>query len=228
MSTRLAVTVSVVLVGLAFLAGILLYPQLPDPMPSHWNAAGEVDGYMSKFWGVFLVPIVSAGLVALLVAIPSIDPLRANIEQFRREYNVFVVGFVAYMDFVFALILWAGLGGTVNMSSALIPAAGLLFMMIGWMVGRARRNYFIGIRTPWTLDDEVVWDATHRLGARTFSVAGALMVLSAFLGSAGMWVLLGAILVAVVIPIVYSYVIWRRRHPAGSSRTDHPTGGGSR
>lgn len=228
MSTRATVILSLLLIGLTVVAGIVLYPELPDPMPAHWNAAGEVDGYMSKFWGVFLVPIVTAGLVPLLVAIPSIDPLRANIEQFRREYNVFILGFVAYMDFVYALILWAGLGGTFNMSSALIPAAGLLFMMVGWMVGRARRNYFIGIRTPWTLDDEVVWDATHRLGARTFVVAGALMVLSAFLGAAGMWVLLGAILVAVVIPIVYSYVIWRRRHPAGSPRADHPSGGGSR
>lgn len=165
---------------------------------------------------MFLAPFVAAGMLVLLVAIPSLDQLRANIEQFRREYNVFIVGFVAFMVYVFALILWAGMGGTFNMTRAIVPAAGLMFVGVGWMLGRARRNYFIGIRAPWTLHDEVVWDSTHRVGAWTFAGAGVLTILSAFLGSAGIWLLLGAILVAAVIPIAYSHVAWRRRHPGGS------------
>lgn len=216
MSTRMAVAVSTALVALAFLAGILLYPQLTDPMPSHWNAVGEVDGYMSKFWGVFLGPILTAGLVALLVTIPAIDPLRASIAAFRRQYNVFLVGFVVFMDYVFVLVLWAALGGDFSMSQALLPAVGLLLVGVGWMLRSARRNYFIGIRTPWTLDDEVVWDATNRVGGWSFGAAGVLTILSAFLGSAGIWLLLGSILVAAAAPTVYSYALWRRRHPHGS------------
>lgn len=218
MSTRATVAISVVLIGLAVVAGAALYPELPDPMPSHWNAAGEVDGYMSKFWGVFLVPVLSAGLLALMLVIPSMDPRRANIEKFRGTYNAFIVGFVAFMVYVEALILAAGLGYTVNMTRMLMPVVGLLFIGVGVMVGRARWNYVIGIRTPWTLDDEVVWDATHRLGGWTFGVAGVLVLLGSLLGSstAVFWLMLGALLLAALIPVVYSYVLWRRRHPDGS------------
>ena len=230
MSTRTTAVISVLLIALSVIAGIVLYPELPDPMPSHWNAAGEVDGYMSKFWGVFLVPLLSAGLLAMLLAIPSMDPRRANIEKFRGAYNAFIVGFVAFMVYVEALILAAGLGHTINMTRLLMPVVGLLFVGVGVMVGRAKRNYFIGIRTPWTLDDEVVWDATHRLGAWTFGAAGVLVLLGSFLGSgtAVFWLMLAALLLAAVVPIVYSYVLWRRRHPDGSPQVHVPPEGDPR
>jgi len=83
------------------------------------------------------------------------------------------------------------------------------------LIRRAKRNYFIGIRTPWTLDDEQVWDATHRVGTWSFVAAGILMIVAAFLGSAGVWAMFLSIAVAVVVPIVYSCVEWRRLHPQG-------------
>lgn len=213
MSTKASVILSFALIALAVAVGIVLYPQLPDPMPSHWDAAGEVDGYMSKFWGVFLMPLMTAGLTLLLVAVPSIDPLRANIEQFRRTYNVFIVGFVAFMLYVYGLTVAAGLGHTFDMGRALLPALGLLFVGVGRMVARAKRNYFIGIRTPWTLADEDVWNATHRLGAWTFTAAGILVITAGVLGAGVSWAVLGALLLAALIPVVYSYLLWRRRHP---------------
>lgn len=210
MSNRSTAVISLLLVALSVVVGVLLYPVLPDPMPSHWNAAGEVDGYMSKAWGVFLLPLVTAGLTLMLLVIPAIDPLKANIEAFRRSYNVFVVGFVVFMLFVYGLTLAAALGWQFNMSSVLLPVMGVLLIGLGRLIKRAKRNYFIGIRTPWTLNSDQNWDATHALGARMFTAAGVITIIGALLGETGIWVMLAAVLLAALVPIVYSYLLWRR------------------
>ncbi|MCC6501273.1 MAG: SdpI family protein [Anaerolineales bacterium] len=210
MSTKLTTIISLTLIVLAVIAGLLLWNRLPDPMPSHWNAAGEIDGYMSKFWGVFLLPIITAILTPLLLAIPHIDPLKANIAKFSGIFNAFIVAFVAYMLYVYALILFAALGRTFNMTAMLLPVVGLLFIGIGYMMSKAKRNFFIGIRTPWTLSSETVWDETHKLGSKLFMLGGAATIISAFLGETGIWLMLGAMLIAAFVPIVYSYILWRR------------------
>lgn len=213
MNTKNTLIISFVLVAIAFLAGTVLYNQLPDPMPSHWNAAGQVDGYMSRFWGVFLLPLMTAGMLLLFLAIPAIDPLRANIAQFRETYNLLIVGFTFYMLYVHGLTLAAALGVPFNMTVMLLPAVGLLFIGIGLILPRAKRNFFIGIRTPWTLSSDTVWAETHRVGAWAFGLAGVVTIMSAFLGEAGIWVLMPALLLAVFVPVVYSYILWRRENP---------------
>jgi uncharacterized membrane protein len=197
----------------ATLAGILLWNRLPDPMPSHWNAAGEIDGYMSKFWGVFLMPIITIVLVPFFLVIPHIDPLKANIAKFRGIFNGFIVVFVAYMLYVYALTLFAALGASFNMTVTLLPVIGLLFIGVGYMMGKAKRNFFIGIRTPWTLSSDTVWDETHKLGSKLFMLGGAATIVSAFLGENGIWIILGAMLIAAFVPIVYSFILWRRENP---------------
>lgn len=213
MTTRTATILSLVLIAAAVLAGVLLWNRLPDPMPSHWNAAGEIDGYMSKFWGIFLMPIVTIALLGLFLVIPHIDPLKANIAKFIGVFNWFIVGFVVYMLFIHGLTLSAALGYQFNMTYALLPIVGLLFIGVGYMMGRAKRNFFIGIRTPWTLSSETVWDETHKLGSKLFMLAGAVTIISAFLGENGIWLLLAAMLLAAFVPIVYSYILWRRENP---------------
>jgi uncharacterized membrane protein len=182
-------------------------------MPSHWNAAGEIDGYMPKFWGVFLMPIVTIALVGLFLAIPHIDPLKANIAKFLGIFNGFIVAFVAYMLYVYALTLFAALGTPFNMTVMLLPVVGLLFIGVGYMMGKAKRNFFIGIRTPWTLSSETVWDETHNLGSKLFMLGGVVTIISAFLGENGIWLLLAAIPIAAFVPIIYSYILWRRENP---------------
>jgi uncharacterized membrane protein len=213
MTTRTTTIVSLVLIAAAVLAGVLLWNRLPDPMPSHWNAAGEIDGYVSKFWGIFLMPIVTVVLLGLFLVIPHIDPLKANIAKFIGVFNVFIVAFVAYMLYIYALTLAAALGIPFNMTSMLIPVVGLLFIGVGYMMGKAKRNFFIGIRTPWTLSSETVWDETHKLGSKLFMLAGAVTVVSAFLGENGVWLLIAALLIAAFIPIIYSYILWKRENP---------------
>lgn len=213
MSTKTTLVVSIVLIAAAVLVGIALYARLPDPMPAHWNAAGQVDGYMSKFWGVFLVPIITVVLLPLFLVIPHIDPLKANIAKFLGAFNWFIVGFVAYMLLIYGLIIAAALGYQFNMTTILLPIVGLLFIGIGYMLNKAKRNFFIGIRTPWTLSSETVWDKTHRLGSKLFMLGGAVTIVSAFFGEAGIWLMLAVMLAAALIPVVYSYILWRQENP---------------
>lgn len=214
MSTRTTIFTSITLIAIAVLAGLLLWDRLPDPMPGHWNAAGEIDGYISKFWGVFLVPIISIALTGLFLIIPRIDPLKANIAQFRAAFNWFIVVFMAYMLYVYALTLVAALGTPFNMTLMLLPAVGLLFIGVGYLMSGAKRNFFIGIRTPWTLSSDTVWDKTHKLGSRLFMLGGVVTILCAFLGESGIWIMLAAMLGASFVPVVYSYVLYQRETKA--------------
>lgn len=210
MTTRTTTIISLILIAVATLAGILLWNRLPDPMPAHWNAAGEIDGHMSKFWGVFLMPIITIALLGLFLVIPRIDPLKANIASFIGIFNAFILVFVAYMLYLYALTLFAALGIPFNMTIMLLPVVGLLFIGIGYMMGKAKRNYFIGIRTPWTLSSDTVWDETHKLGSKLFMLGGAVTIVSAFLGETGIWIMMAAMLIAAFVPIVYSYVLYQR------------------
>lgn len=210
MSNKLSVILSFTLIAIALVAGVALYTQLPDMVPSHWNAAGQIDGYMPKFWGVFLMPLVTIALVLLFLAIPLIDPLKANIAQFRSIYNIFIVVFTAYMLFIHALTLLAALGYQFNMTYLLVPAVGLVFISLGFLMRKAKRNFFIGIRTPWTLSSDDVWEETHKLGSLMFMIAGAVTVVSAFFGETGIYLMMGALMLAAFVPIIYSFILWQK------------------
>jgi uncharacterized membrane protein len=211
MSNRTTLIVAMVMLGITFAAAILLYPQLPDPMIGHWNAEGEADGTISTFWGAFLIPLMLAGLFALFMAIPNIDPLKANIAKFRGTYNWFIVLFMGYMMYIYALTLAWNLGyDQFDMTQAILPAMSLLFIFIGVMMGRAERNFFIGIRTPWTLSSDTVWARTHSLGGKLFIGAGIFSLLAIPMGENGFWLLLILVAIAAIVPIVYSYLLWKR------------------
>lgn len=212
MTTKTSLTISFILIAIAAIVGLVLWNQLPDPMPSRWNAAGEIDGYMSKFWGIWLMPLMTLGITLLLAVVPAIDPLKANIEKFRGLYNAFIIGFVAYMLYVYGLTLAAALGYQFNMTYMLLPVVGLLFIGISFLIEKAKRNFFIGIRTPWTLVSDSVWEKTHKLGAQTFRIGGALVIVSAFLGENGFWLLMVALLFAALVPVAYSYIAWRQEN----------------
>ncbi|MBM3150629.1 MAG: SdpI family protein [Chloroflexi bacterium] len=212
MSTRITLTISLILILAASLAGLLLWDRLPDLVASHWNEHNQVDGYMSKFWGVFLMPLVTIGMLALFLVIPSIDPLKANIAQFREAFNLFIALIIAFMVYIHALTLAWNLGfQDFEMGRAMLPAMGLLFLFIGYLLRKAKRNWFIGIRTPWTLSSDRVWDQTHRLGSILFLACGLLTIASGFFGgSIAFWLLLAPLLGSVVFLVAYSYVLYRR------------------
>ena len=212
MSTRTTIIIVLIMIAAGTLAGLLLWNRLPDQMASHWNINDQVDGYMPKFWGVFLLPLITLGIFVLLLVVPSMDPLKANIAQFREAFNLFIVLMVAFMLYIYGLSLAWSLGYTsFRMSGAMLPAIGLLFIFIGFMLRQAKRNFFIGIRTPWTLSSDTVWDETHRIGAVLFMVSGALAFLGGFFGgTTAFWMMFAPIIGSTLFLLVYSYVLYQR------------------
>lgn len=212
MTTRTTTIIVLLTIAAATVAGLLLWNQLPDPMASHWNINDQVDGYISRFWGVFMLPLVSIGMFLLFLVIPSIDPLKANIAKFRAAFNLFIVLMIGFMVYLYALTLAWNLGYTsFRMSSAMLPAIGLLFIFIGFMMRQAKRNFFIGIRTPWTLSSDKVWDETHRLGAVLFIISGALAFVGGFFGGmTAFWLMFAPLIGSTLFLLVYSYILYQR------------------
>lgn len=203
-------TILVALVLLSFAVGILLYPQMPDRVASHWNINSEVDGYMGKFWGLFLMPVISAALVLMFILIPKIDPLKANIAKFRRHYNRFVLLVLVFLFYIYLLTILWNLGMRFDMGIMLVPALAGLFYYCGVLVGNAKRNWFIGIRTPWTLSSDRVWEKTHRLGAKLFKAAAVVMLLAVLLPPYTFWFAIIPVLAITVYLVVYSYIEYRK------------------
>lgn len=211
MTTRTTTILVLIMILGATLAGLILWNRLPDQMASHWDINDHVNGYMSKFWGVFLMPLVTLGLFLLFLVIPTIDPLKANIAQFRDAFNLFIVLMVAFMLYIHGLTLAWSLGYTsFKMSTSMLPALGLLFIFIGFMLRKAKRNFFIGIRTPWTLSSDTVWDKTHQLGAILFMLSGALTLIGGFFGGlTAFWILFVPLIGSTLFLVIYSYVLYR-------------------
>jgi uncharacterized membrane protein len=210
MSTRTTILLVMALIVAVSLIGILLWNPLPDSMASHWNVYDQVDDHMSKFWEVFLMPILSLVMFLFFLLIPNIDPLKANIAKFRTAFNLFILLLILFLSYLWTLsILW-NLGFTYfKMSMALLPALGLLFMYMGYLLRKAKRNWFIGIRTPWTLSSDRVWDQSHRIGSILFFVSGALALIGSLFGSMAVWFILVPILGSTLFLVVYSYILYR-------------------
>jgi uncharacterized membrane protein len=211
MTTKTTSIIALTMISLALLAGAALWNQLPDPMASHWNANDEVDGYVSKFWGVFLLPLITLGMFALFMAVPNIDPLKANIAQFRETFNLFIVLIIAFMLYIYGLTLAWSLGyQDFNMSTAMLPFLGVLFIAIGFMLRKAKRNFFIGIRTPWTLSSDSVWDKTHQLGSILFMASGVFTIIGGFFGGmTAFWLMFVPLIGSSLFLVIYSYILYR-------------------
>ena len=216
MNTKTTSIIVLTLIAIAVIAGAVLWNQLPDQVPSHWNANDEVDGTMPRFWGVFLMPLITLGMFGLFLVLPAIDPLKANIAQFRETFNIFIVLIVAFMLYTHGLTLAWGLGyQSFKMSAAMLPFMGILFIAIGYLLRQAKRNFFIGIRTPWTLSSDSVWDKTHQLGSVLFMLSGAFAILGGFLGGmTAFWLMFVPLIGSTLFLVVYSYVLYKNETKA--------------
>ena len=195
---------------LSLIISIYFYPQMPEKIASHWNAQGQADGYMSKFWGMFLMPLILVGLALLFVAIPRIDPLKANIEKFRKYYDGFVILFFIFMLLIhFQVILW-NLGIRVSPNVIVPIGIGILFFYIGILCENAKRNWFIGIRTPWTLSSERVWEKTHKIGGKLFKIAGVIAFFGVFFQSYALFFILVPVISVAAYTIIYSYFEYQK------------------
>jgi uncharacterized membrane protein len=191
---------------IAFILTIAIYPAIPELVVSHWNAAGQPDGYMSKFWGLFLIPLIMMGFVALFAVIPRIDPHKKNYEKFRDYYEGFILVFVFFMLAIqVQIILWS-LGYQISPNLTFPVLIGILFIYLGFLLGHAEQNWFVGIRTPWTLSSTTVWKKTHEIGGKLFIIAGVISFVGIVAGAYALWFVLVPVLAVAVFTVVYSYI----------------------
>lgn len=203
-------TIILTLILIAFTSSIFFYQQMPDQIAAHWNAKGEVDGYMSKLWGLFLMPMMLTGIAILFMLIPKIDPLKANIEKFRKEYNHFIIIIFIFMLLVHLHIILWNIGIEISTNLIIPIISGFLFYQVGILCEKAKKNWFIGIRTPWTLSNEKVWDKTNKLAGKLFRIAGVIVLTGTIFQKYMIYLLIIPVIFVALYTMIYSYVIYQK------------------
>lgn len=198
-------------IGAGFLFSAIVYNRLPSEVPLHWDWEGEVDRYGSRLEGAFLMPAIALGIWIMLTVAPKIDPRRANYQKFRGTYDLVVYGTITMLILLHVLILGSVLGWPISIRRVVPAIVGVLLIVIGNVLPRARSNWWFGVRTPWTLSNERVWAKTHRVAGYLLAVAGVVMLASAaFPSLVTTWLALCAAVFAAIGSIVYSYLAWRK------------------
>ncbi len=216
--TRVYWIIGFLLVAAAVAAPAWLAPGLPDRIPTHWNIEGKVDGYGGK-WTLFMFPVLMVGMLVLFYFLPALSPKPFDVETFRPTYLYLmdvILGLFGYMQGVLLYTVYQGVngGGTVDLGRGFIAGIFLFFALMGNQMGKVRRNFYIGVRVPWTLASDRVWNDTHRLAAWTMfasGVVGFLLVVS------GVWIVIPIVLliVAALTPVIYSFVHYKALERAG-------------
>jgi uncharacterized membrane protein len=193
------------------------YDQLPENIAVHWDMHGNADKYVPRneawvnFW---LMPAVMTGFLLVTVALPWISPKHFEVERFRSTYGYVMALVVLLFGYMHGLLVWGSLHPEAMSIRFLVGGLLVFFALLGNVLGRVRRNFWVGIRTPWTLANENVWNLTHRLGGWLFVAYGVLGSVAVFLGAPLVWPFVALIAVALV-PVVYSLVIYKRLEKQG-------------
>ena len=204
----------ILLTAAALVATIVAYPHLPSSVPTHWNIHGQPNGYSPK-WALFIVgPGLLAGIVLLTWLLPWLSPKHFEVEGFRSTYIQIMLMMVCMFAYIDALVLWAGVGHSVNVGRAGLFGVCVLFALLGNVMGKIRRNFYIGVRTPWALANERVWNATHRLAAKTFVLGGLAGLALIAIGLNG-WPPFVALMAGALIPVLYSLYFYKRLERRG-------------
>ena len=201
---------SVAMVLLAFATAIYFEPLMPSKMASHWNWQGNVDGYMNKGFALFFFPFLMIALNFLFYFIPKIDPQKKNIEKFWNSYDSFILIFNIFMFYIYSITIIWNMGFNVNMNAVLMPAMAVLFYACGDLMKNSKMNYSIGIKLPWTLANEGVWDKTHKLGEKLFKLTALITFLGVFFSQYAMWFLFIPLMISIVYLFVYSYLEYQK------------------
>lgn len=200
------------IVGLTAILSVVAAPQLPDQMAIHFDAGSQPDSFVAKPLGLAFAPLLAAGLVVLFRILPAIDPLGKNFADFQRYYDLIAVEAVGVVAYVHVLIVLWNLGYRFDVTQAIVPVLAVTYYVAGLVIENASQNWFVGIRTPWTLSDEAVWNETHRRSGILFKLAGLVTLLAIPFPEYFVLLAIGPIAVAALVPTVYSFVLYRRLH----------------
>lgn len=199
------------LIGAATAFSAAVYTRLPEQMPVHWGLNGDADRYGSRFEGAFLMPILMTVVWVLMRWLPTIDPRRANYAKFADTYELVVTSLLALFAMMHVAFVGTALGWPISVGRLAPALIGLLFLVIGNALPRARPNWWFGIRTPWTLSNDRVWMRTHRLGGYLMMLAGLVFLIAAAVPSPwSVGLAIAAAVAAGAYSLVYSYFVWKQ------------------
>lgn len=196
---------------LTFLTSVLFFGffnGVPDQVAIHWNLAGQVDGYSSKLLGLGLFPILMIVFGGLFLILPKLDPLNKNFVDFQKEYFLLSGAIMLVFYSIFTFVLFWNLGFLFDMTQVFSIIFGVLWFVIAYVLKGIKRNFFVGIRTPWTISSDIVWSKTHILGSKLFFISGLLSLIGGF-SSLAFWFVIGPVLISSLISIIYSYIIFQ-------------------
>lgn len=195
---------------LPVVVGLILWNKLPEQVPMHWNMVGEVDGWGSKAMLVFALPLFLLGIQWIGALITSLDPKNKDIHGKPLKLALWICPFISLL--VNTLVYAKILGYDISVEIIMPLLMGLMFMVIGNLLPKCKRNYTLGIKLPWTLNDDENWNKTHRFAGKLWVVGGALIMATAVFGSFILFFV--ATIVMVLVPTVYSYLLYRRKKKA--------------
>lgn len=215
MKSRNRWAVGWIIMAVPVFLGLWFYRELPDPMATHFNLNGIPDGFSSKWMGAVGMPLSMLAVYGLMIWMTKADPKRKNHGNVMALMRIV---FPVFMVVVQGLALAYNLGHAVNINGWMTVAMGLLFLYIGNYLPKLKRNYTMGIKTPWTLEDDEVWDKTHRLGGYLWMLGGVGMIGIGLLGSGGkLWYALVALAIITVVPVIYAYRLYRQKYGGNES-----------
>jgi len=211
---------AIVLVLLGAGVSIWLYPSLPDRIPTHWNINGKIDGYGSKQWAVFLMPAFMVGMLVLFYFLPALSPKHFEVDTFKPTYlyiMVVVTALFVYLHLVILYAVWKGVAQNEQFDPGRPLIAGIFLMLalMGNVLGKVRRNFYIGVRVPWTLASDRVWNDTHRLAAWLMVAAGLIGFILTLIGVPVVYAFV-LLIGSALIPVVYSFVHYKNLERRGA------------
>lgn len=191
------------------LTGIYFYPQLPDIIPTHWWINGKPDAMGSKLFSLIMIPSIVLVMVILFPILSKMDPKKENYEKFANIWEIFQFAIIWFFAYIYFVIIYASLHPEINISPFMISWIWILFIILGNYMGKIRQNYFVGIKLPWTLENEEVWNKTHRLSGKIFLIWWLFLLIDSYLLFYPFALLVTILVFILIIPIWYSYYIFK-------------------
>jgi uncharacterized membrane protein len=212
MSSRLVNLLTFVLIVLSIGISLYFYPQLPPTLVTHWGINGEPNGYSPKIWALFFLPVLMFALSLLFRFLPSVDPYRKNYSEFKSYYQSFVLIVFVFLFYLYLLTIIWNLGYHFDLIRPIAPAMAVLFYYAGILTAAAKRNWFVGIRTPWTLSSDRVWNKTHLIGSKLFKASALISLLAIAYPALAVYFLIGPMIISVIAVFIYSYYLYQQKN----------------
>ena len=213
MKSRVILGITAIVLAVSLAVSLWAWGQIPAgaQVPIHWGINGQANGYAPKAVGLFLLPGIIAGMGIVFGVLPYIDPRREH-QQRSTAARLWIMGAaIIVLGALHVAAVLTAVGAPVDIGQVVVIALGALYLVIGNFLGKTRSNWFIGIRTPWTLSSEVAWSRSHRLGGYLSMAAGVVSIILGLVAppAVSAFGLIGSAAVAGILPVVYSYFAWR-------------------